>query len=195
VIDGLVSRILNEAVWLPVSMTLALVATLTLLYRHRRADLSARQRVTAAMNAFFGITIATMALGHFSAVTTKLALGALERAASVVYGVGILFALPACLLTRHARQLLLFTRNQRGTTIVLNAWLALTLLALGRQNLPLTAPALLNIGYQLHSRRLAGRVIVTIAVLVNVALFIVALMFLASGQSFEEFMRSGSQGA
>jgi hypothetical protein len=72
-------------------------------------------------------------------------------------------------------------------TLKLNAWLALTLLALGLHNLPLAAPALLNLGYHLHSRRVVGWAFVSLAVVVNVGLFIGSLIFLASGQSFEQF--------
>lgn len=73
------------------------------------------------------------------------------------------------------------------TTTGLNAWLAVTLMALGLHNLPLAAPSLLNIGYRLHSRRATGMAIVSVAVVFNVALFIGALVFMASGQSFEQF--------
>ena len=73
------------------------------------------------------------------------------------------------------------------TTTGLNAWLAVTLMALGLHNLPLAAPSLLNIGYRLHSRRAIGMAIVSVAVVFNVALFVGALIFMASGQSFEQF--------
>jgi hypothetical protein len=48
-------------------------------------------------------------------------------------------------------------------------------------------PALFNIGYRPHSRRLVGWAIVGMAVVVNVGLFIGSVIFLASGQSFEQF--------
>lgn len=72
-------------------------------------------------------------------------------------------------------------------TLVLNAWLAITLLVLGVQNLPLAIPAFLNIGYHLHSSRVIGWAIVGMAIVVNVGLFIGSLIFLASGLSFEQF--------
>jgi hypothetical protein len=65
--------------------------------------------------------------------------------------------------------------------------LSITLLGLGLHNLPLAAPGFLNIAYHLHSGRVVGRVIVGMAVVVSVALFIGSLVFLASGQSFEQF--------
>ena len=73
------------------------------------------------------------------------------------------------------------------STVTLNAWLAITLLALGIQNLPLAAPAFLNIAYRLHSRPLVGWMIVGMAIILNVGLFVGSLVFLASGQSFEQF--------
>jgi len=67
--------------------------------------------------------------------------------------------------------------------------MAITLLALGLHNLPLAAPAFLNISYHLHSGRVVGWAIVGMAVVVNVGLFIGSVIFLASGQSFEQFSR------
>ncbi len=75
--------------------------------------------------------------------------------------------------------------------MLLNAWLAGTLLVLGIHNLPLAAPAFFNIGYHLHCRPTVGWAIVALAVVANAGLFVGSLMFFASGQSFEQF--SGSQ--
>lgn len=186
-INRLLALIVRESLWLPMSMGLAVLSTSILVYRHAPANLSARQRVTAAMNYFFGVTIGIMAVGHFSAVTTRLALGTLNRSAPVLYAIGLLFAVPSWWLALHARRRLLSHSDPGPTTLALNAWLALTLLALGRQNLPLVAPAVLNIAYQLHSRRGVGWATVGIAVILQVALFVASLVFLASGQTFEQF--------
>ena len=70
---------------------------------------------------------------------------------------------------------------------MLNAWLAITLLLLGLPNLPLTIPAILNVAYDRHAGRPLGWVIVGLAGVFNVALLIGALLFMASGQSFEQF--------
>ena len=64
-------------------------------------------------------------------------------------------------------------------------------LALGIHNLPLAAPGFLNIAYKVHSGRVMGWAIVGIAIVVNVGLFIGSLIFLASGQSFEQFRGIG----
>jgi hypothetical protein len=87
----------------------------------------------------------------------------------------------------HARRL---ARGEAGLgrrTVALNAWLALTLVALGLHNLPLAAPGVFNIGYERTSRRRVGWAIVGLAVAANLGLFVASLVFLASGQSFEEF--------
>jgi hypothetical protein len=96
-------------------------------------------------------------------------------------------AAPSWSLIYHTWKALASDEERGRATLVLNAWLALTLLALGIHNLPLAAPAFFNIGYHLHSRRVIGWAIVTMAVVCNVGLFIGSLIFLASGQSFEQF--------
>jgi hypothetical protein len=168
-------------------MGLALLVLAIQLYRHRQSDLPARHRVIAAMNLFFGVTIGTMAIGHLSAVTTKLALGTLEGSPPLLYAIGVALAVPSGWLIHHSLRLLVSDQDRGSMTVGLNAWLATTLLALGLHNLPLAVPGLLNVGYQLHSGKAAGRAIVAVAVVVNVGLFIGSLMFLASGQTFEQF--------
>ena len=185
-IERIAAIIVDEGKWLPISMALALLSLAILLYRHRDADLPALRKIIAGMNLFFGVTIGTMALGHFLAVTTKVAMGSLENSPFRLYLIGIAFALPSWWLIAHA--ITLFNSEQPPKrTILLNAWLAITLLALGIANLPLAAPALFNIAYLLHSRRVTGLAILSFAVVFNVALFIGALLFLASGQTFEQF--------
>ncbi|HWN11069.1 MAG TPA: hypothetical protein VNO50_17655 [Pyrinomonadaceae bacterium] len=186
-IDQLVALIVDEGKWLSASMGLALLAVTVLLYRHRLSDLPARRRVLAAMNLFFGVTIGTMAFGHLLAVTTKLALKTLEGSVPVFYVIGTALAVPSWLLIYHTRRVLTSDDDHGRATLALNAWLAITLLALGVHNLPLAAPAFFNIAYHLHSRRVVGWTIVSMAVVINVGLFIGSLVFLASGQSFEQF--------
>lgn len=185
-LDQLVALVVDESKWLTASMGSALLAVTVLLYRHRHSDLPGRRRVLAAMNLFFGVTIGAMAFGHLLAVTTKLALGTLEGSVPVFYLIGIALAVPSWWLIYQTRRVL--TRDGHGrATLGLNAWLAITLLGLGIHNLPLAAPGLLNIWYHLHSGRVVGRAIVAMAVVVNVGLFIGSLIFMASGQSFEQF--------
>lgn len=184
-IDQIVTLIVDEGKWLTVSMGLALLAVMNLLYRHRDFDSAGRRKVLAAMNLFFGVMIGTMAFGHLLAVTTKLLLGTLEGPILVFYAIGIALSVPSWWIIRHTRRIL--ASDNKRTTLVLNVWLAITLLALGIHNLPLAVPGFLNIGYQLHSHRAVGWAIVSIAVVVNVGLFVGSLIFLMSGQSFEQF--------
>jgi len=129
----------------------------------------------------------TMAFGHLLAVTTKLAQGTLEGIIPWLYLIGVALAVPSWWLVHHAQRALASDEDHGRLTLTLNAWLGITLVALGVHNLPLAAPALLNIGYQLHAGRVAGWAILGIAVTVNVGLFIGAVIFMASGQTFEQF--------
>jgi hypothetical protein len=184
--NQLVAFIVDESKWLTASMALALLPVAILLYR-RRAIFPTRLRITTAMNLFFGVMVGTMAFGHLLAVTTKLAMGTLEGSLLFFSMIGIVLAVPSWLLIHHACRLLTPHDTLGRRTLVLNVWLALTLLALGVHNLPLAAPAVFNIAYQQHSRPAVGWTIVTLAVMVNLGLFIGSLIFMASGQSFEQF--------
>lgn len=184
--DSLFALIVDEGKWLTASMTLAFIAATTLFFPHHGPARPARRRILAAMNLFFGVTIGTMALGHLLAVTVKLGLDTLEGSVLRFYAIGSALAVPSWLLIRHTRFILASDDHGRAT-LALNAWVAVTLLALGAPNLPLAAPAILNISYHLHSRAWVGWGIVGLAILVNVGLFIGSLIFMASGQSFEQF--------
>lgn len=186
-IDQIVALVVDESKWLAASMGCALLAVTILLYRYRHSGLPVRRQVLAAMNLFFGVVIGMMAFGHLLAVTTKLALEMLEGSVLWFYVIGVALAVPSLLLVRHTRAVLASDDEHGRRTLILNTWLAITLLALGVYNVPLAAPAFFNIGYHLHSRRLVGWVIVSLAIFVNVGLFIGSLIFFASGQSFEEF--------
>jgi hypothetical protein len=186
-IDQLVALIVDESKWLTVSMGFGLLAVALLLYVRRHSDLPAQRRVLAAMNLFFGVMIGTMAFGHLLAVTTKLAVGTLEGPILLFYVIGIVLAVPSWWLIYHTRKILASDSEHRRAPLVLNAWLAITLLVLGIHNLPLAAPGFFNIAYHLSGRRMVGWAIVSLAVIVNVGLFIGSLIFLASGQSFEQF--------
>lgn len=187
-IDRLVALIVDEGKWLTLSMSLAGVAVAVLTYRLSGSALPVRQRIMAAMNLAAGITIGTMAVGHLLAVAIKLALGTLREGSLLVFlAIGISLLIPSWMVAQHTRRLCSTHDGSRQTTVLLNAWLAMTLLALGLHNLPLAAPPLFNIAYRLHSSTLAGWAIVGLAVVFNVGLLAASLVFLASGQSFEQF--------
>ncbi len=186
VIDQLAAAIVSENKRLPLAMAAALVSVAVLIARPRGSVLPATRIVMAAMNLFAGVMLATMGVGHILAVSTKILLGTLEGSPVILYPIGVAIFVPSALVIAHTRAILASDDAGR-TTIGLNTWLALTLLALGLHNLPLAAPSLLNIGYRLHSRRAVGMAIVGVAVVFNFALFLGALIFMASGQSFEQF--------
>ena len=183
----LAALIVDEGNWLPLSMGVAGLAVAILLHRYRHPDLPARRRIMAAMNLFFGLTMATMAFGHLLAVTTRLGMGTLTGSPALLYVIGAVLTVPSWYLVRHSWRLFASHDDEGRTTLVLNAGLGLTLLALGLHNLPLAAPAVLNIAYHLHSRRAAGWALLSMAVAVNLSLFVGGLIFMASGQSFEQF--------
>jgi hypothetical protein len=186
-LDQLARLIVDESRWLPLSMGLAFVVLAAALFAHRRPDVPRQRRILAAMSLFFGATIATMACGHFLAVTTKLTMGTLRGSPLILYPIGAAIALPSVWLVRHTLRTFAGSEDQGRTSAALNAWLALTLALLGLHNLPLAAPGFLNVGYYVHSRKVLGWAIVGLAVAVNVGLFVGSLVFLASGQTFEQF--------
>jgi hypothetical protein len=185
-LDRVAALIVDEGKWLTVSMTVALMALATLAWRHRHGPHPRRRLVMAGMNLFVGVTLAMMGIGHLLAVTTKLALGTLAGAPLILYPIGLAVSVPSWMIVLHTRELLR-SDDVSGRTAALNAWLAGTLAVLGLHNLPLAAPALLNVGYSLHSRRAIGWALVSLAVLVNAGLFVGSVLFFLSGQSFEQF--------
>jgi hypothetical protein len=183
----LAALIVDEGKWLTASLALAAAAVGYLLMRRRGSATPVRLRTLAAMNLAGGVTIAAMAFGHLLAVATKLALGTLRegsRAGFVAIGVALL--VPAGLVVRHTRALLDDGGSSRTATPLLNAWLAATLLVLGLHNLPLAAPALLTIAYRARPDGRLGGAIVGLYLVVMLGLFAASLVFLASGQSFEQ---------
>jgi hypothetical protein len=182
----LAELVLAESHWLPAAMLLGVLAAgMFLAWRGR--DLPLRARILAAMNLFYGWMIGVMSIGHVAAVSVKAARGTLEGSPWFLYSLGVAVLVPSAWLAlraeRFAREELRFRRR----ALSLNAWLGFALLALGLHNLPLAFPAALNIAYQLHTRRAVGWTIVSVRLAANLALFIGALIFLASGQTFEQF--------
>jgi hypothetical protein len=186
-VDQLVAAIVDESKWLTASLALALAASVVFVARQRRGGAMPRALVLATMTLFFAVTIGTMAFGHLLAVSVKLFSGTLVGSTAAFYAIGLALAVPAGLLVRQALHLPGGAEHRNTRTTVLNGWLALTLLVLGPQNFPLALPGLLNIVYALHSRPVIGWSVVAIAAFVNIGLFAGSLVFLASGQSFEQF--------
>jgi hypothetical protein len=184
-IAALADWIVDESKWLTVSIGCAVLATVLLLIG-RRASGVARRRVTmAALNLFFGVTIGTMALGHLLAVSTKLVVGSLAGSVLLFYAIGLALAVPSWGVVYHTRAILAHP-EPRGATLALNAWLAVTLVALGTPNLPLAVPGLLNVAYGAHTSPRVGRLIVAAFVVLGIGLFLGSLRFFVSGQTFEQ---------
>ena len=181
----MLALILDESKWLTVAMGAAFLTVALRLYQHRRTDLASDARTLAALTLVFAATISVMAFGHLLAVTIKVLSSTAQAPALTLYAIGVILAIPSWWLLVHAIRT--FTRIRSGRTLALNGALAVALLALGPANLPLAVPGLLNVLYQLNTRRRVGWAIAGATVTLTGALFVASLIFWASGQSFEQF--------
>jgi hypothetical protein len=186
VLEQLAALIVDEGKWLPGSIGVAGLAAGWRL-RGRGGD-RLRPRIEAALTLFFAVTIGMMAFGHLAAVTTKQVLGRLDGSPAAFYAIGVALATPSWWLARHvAGATLPPTTGHVTTTVRLTIWLAATLLAMGPQNLPLAAPGLFALAYRAHTRPAVGWAIVSLSLVATLGLFIGSLVFMASGQTFEQF--------
>ena len=185
-VNGVVALIVDESKWLTISLGVALLAVTVTIARHRRT-MSQGPLALSAMSLFFALTVGTMAFGHLLAVSVKLAVGTLEGSATVFYLIGVALAVPSWWLVVRSTQMLTEAGPGQSVTVRLNAWIVVTLLAMGFQNLPLAAPGLIAIAYAVQSRRVAGWFLISAFVVINLVLFAGSVIFFASGQSFEQF--------
>jgi len=180
----LAALVLDESKWLAFAMLLAaLVVGARVLGRARQVPGSA---TLGAPSLFHALVIGTMGFGHLLAVTVKLAQGTLRGSPWVLLLLGLALLVPAALLGRQALRPSAEAAWRRRTA-ALNGCLALVLLALGLHNAPLAVPGLLNLAYLLQTRRGLGLALLGATWLANLALLAGALVFAASGQSFEQF--------
>ena len=184
-IEGLAGFIVGEGNWLPLAMATAFIAGGALFFSIKQQLLPQRQRILALMNLFTGVMLLVMGSGHLLAVTTKLLQGTLRGSAVLFYAIGIAIVAPAGFMVRNTRAIV--AAADARTTVTLNAWMAVTLAVLGVVNLPLAVPSLCNIGYGLHRRRWVGWTFLIVSVIAAGGLFIGGIIFMASGQTFEEF--------
>lgn len=183
--DRLAAFIVGEGNWLPLAMTIAGAATL--ISWHRRSSASTRARIQGAMNLFVGVTLLVMGIGHLLAVTAKLIDGSLTMAVPLLYGIGVAIVTPAGCLVRYAHT---------SRAFVMNAWMAVTLVALGLINIPLAIPAVLNMAYSRHSRRGVATAILAATIFVHLGLFAGGMLFMLSGAAtFDDFSRGGLAGS
>jgi hypothetical protein len=183
--DRLLTLILDESKWLTVAMGAGFLTVALMLYRHRRTNLAAEARILAALTLVFAVAIGVMAFGHLLAVTVKMLTSTMRGPALVAYAIGVVLTVPSWWLVAHAVRTFSQIRSRR--TLVLNGWLSVTLVALGPANLPLAVPGLLNVLYQLNTRRRLGWAIAGVTLTLTAALFVGSLIFWASGQTFEQF--------
>ncbi len=185
--EQIVAFILAENKWLFTAMLVSAIIVVAVVTRQRRQRLSRELEILRAMNLFYGCMIGIMSFGHLLAVTVKASLGTLEGSLWLLYPLGLALTIPAWWLAGRVSRFVTHEPKWRKGTAALNAWLGIGLVALGLHNLPIAAPAAFNIAYSYYSAPAVRWTIVTIAVIANVALFIGATIFMASGQSFEQF--------
>jgi hypothetical protein len=190
VLAQLAALVVDEGKWLPGSIAVAAVAAGWRL-RGGDGDPPLRPRIDAALTRLFAVMIGMMAFGHLAAVTTKLALGVLDGSPLMFYGIGAALAAPSWWLAVHGiGGKMPPTLADAATTVRLTIWLAVTLVVMGPQNLPLAAPGLFALAYRAHTRPAVGWAIVGLSLVATLVLFIGALVFMASGQTFEQFRGS-----
>ena len=185
--ERIIGLVLDESNWLPVAMVVSVIMVAAEARRHRLQGVPQKSSTLCGLNLFYGSMLGIMASGHLLAVTVTVVQGTLQRSPWFLYPIGLALALPAWWLAVAGGRL----RGTHGpasrTAVALNAWLGIGLIAIGPQNWPLAAPSVLNIAYRFHVRPSAGLAIVSVVGVGYLALFAGALVFLASGQTFEQF--------
>ncbi|MCA9739411.1 MAG: hypothetical protein R3E98_14285 [Gemmatimonadota bacterium] len=173
----------REAYWIAPSVLLALVVAARELHR---SPPEGPARWGAALNAYTGVLIATMASGHLLAVSLLALDGTVRGQPAVLHAIGVVLLVPAVLVARNAARIRRGT-SDRSATVRVNALLILALLLTGPRNLPLAIPAGLNIAYAMQTRRAVGRGIAALAASMAVLLLVGSVRFFLSGDSFEAF--------
>lgn len=183
-LDRLATLVVDEGKWLTASMVAAALVCWGH-WRRRAPGTAPRACHESTLTLFFAVTIATMAFGHLLAVTTKLALGTLEGSRLAFYAIGAVLAVPSWWLTAHT--LNTAPGHGDGASRGLTVWTVVAVLALGLHNLPLAAPGLLALAYRAHVRPVTGRLVLGAALVAIAGLFVGSLVFMATGQTFEQF--------
>ena len=183
--EWIAELIVTERHWMPAAMAVAFIAAAARL-RTDRHTVPNRLGVLRALTLFYGVMIGIMASGHLIAVSIKAGQGTLQGSPWFLYSLGLALAVPAWWLAAVALRRGLEDQAALRRTVGLNGWLSFALMALGLHNWPIAAPAILNIAYRFQTQRAVGTAIVIVAGVGYVALFAGALLFMTSGQTFEE---------
>lgn len=188
-LDSIVRELTNESRWLAAAMLVAALCAVRVFLRLQRGR--PRERALhAALNVLYGVMMGIMGTGHVLGVALYQMEGKLSSPAWLLYPLGVALAVPGWILgARGSHWLREREADDRGGRLALlaNAWLALFLLALGPHNLPLALPGLLNVAFELTSRRRLGWLLLASGITTQAVLFVGSLVFFASGQSFEDF--------
>lgn len=137
--------LLSGSRWFQLALLCALVATAKFL-RPKGSFVGGREPTLSACNRFYGTVMAVMATGHLFAVTLLRSRGALSSGASLplLYAVGVVLLVPAAWLAAVAPRLGDEADGSRRPALVLNALLAVVLVA-SVGSAPLAVPAMLNV--------------------------------------------------
>ena len=185
--ERIIGLVLDESHWLPLTMVVSAIVVVAQARRHRLQGVPRKSSTLCGLNLFYGSMLGIMASGHILAVTVTAVQGTLQRSPWFLYPLGLALALPAWWLVVAGGRL----RGAQGptsrTAMALNAWLGIGLMAIGPQNWPLAAPSVLNIAYRFQVRPAVRLAIVSVVGVGYLALLAGALVFLASGQTFEQF--------
>jgi hypothetical protein len=185
-LERFLDLVLDESKWFTAAMVASLASVLGWLRKAGERGWG-RLVILGALNRSYGCMIGVMGLGHCLAVSVAGLRGTLEGSPWLLLPLGLALAIPAWMLHSGAARLAAGEARWSRRSLALNSWLALSLVALGPHNLPLAAPACLNVAYQLHTRRAVGLTILSVAITADLALLVGSLVFLASGQTFEQF--------
>ena len=177
-----VQLLLDESKWFAFSLAVAAIGSTIAVYVKSSA-ISSYRRTELITHLLFGITIGTMAFGHLLAITIKLWLGTLEGSIPLLYLLGFAIGIPSWLLIYKELQ----KTETKNSVLVLNLWVATTLLTAGLTNIPLAIPGFLNAIRKVSKRKEVKIILLWAVVIIYIFLLIGSINFAMSGGSFEDF--------
>jgi hypothetical protein len=173
---AVIELLLNAALWFPAALVLATAATAVQRARAAKRGTPRRIATLAALHTCYGCVIGVMGTGHLVAVTIRAVQGTLAQGVTwPLYPLGFALAIPAALMVASAARLPAAEATQRRRLTVLDAWLALVLIAL-LTSAPLAIPALLNLVYLRSARPAVDRAVLMTTALTYLAMFVASLV-------------------